>query len=93
MHRYLYIIAYDICKPGRLSKIRKVLKGYSTGGQKSVFECFLTQGELKKIIGIIKKIIDPKEDRVHIINLDARSKVHTLCIALPPHDPEFFYFG
>lgn len=93
MYRSLFLIAYDICKPQRLNRVRKVLKGYSTGGQKSVFECFLTQGELKKITEIIKKIINPEEDRVHIINLDARSKVHTFGIALPPHDPEFFYFG
>ena len=46
--RKLYLIAYDICEPGPVEPrtinfgftvITTVLKAYSTGGQKSVFEC------------------------------------------------------
>ena len=93
MQRDLYIVAYDICAPKRLNRVRYFLKGFSTGGQKSVFECFLTQGELREVITGISNIIDESIDRVHIFSLDGRSRSHTFGVAIPPKDPEFFYFG
>jgi CRISPR-associated protein Cas2 len=93
MQRDLYLVAYDICDPKRLSRTRNFLKGFSTGGQKSVFECFLTQGELREVVSGVSHIIDENADRVHIFSLDGRSRSHTLGVALPPKSPEFFYFG
>lgn len=93
MERSLYIIAYDITEPVRLNRVRYFLKGYSTGGQKSVYECFLTEGELKFVISNLKRLIFDEQDRVHIFRLDGRSRTHTLGIAIQPKDPQFFYFG
>jgi len=93
MERTLYLIAYDITNDKRLNSVRFFLKGYSTGGQKSVYECFLTEGELTVVTRILKKIINEKEDRIHIFTMDGRSRTHTLGIAVEPHDPEFFYIG
>lgn len=91
--RILYIIAYDITDMKRLGQVRYFLKGYSTGGQKSVYECFLEKEELKFIISKLKRLINHHEDRVHIFRIDGRSKVITLGIAIPPIDPEYFYIG
>ncbi|MCX7988620.1 MAG: CRISPR-associated endonuclease Cas2 [Thermodesulfovibrio sp.] len=91
--RILYIIAYDITDMKRLGQVRYFLKGYSTGGQKSVYECFLERDELKFIISKLKRLINPNEDRVHIFRIDGRSKVITLGIAVPPADPDYFYIG
>lgn len=93
MQRDLYIVAYDICAAKRLNRTRNFLKGFSTGGQKSVFECFLTQGELREVIASVVAIIDESTDRVHIFSLDGRSRAHTIGAAIPPKDPEYFYFG
>lgn len=93
MQRDLYIVAYDICTPKRLNRVRYFLKGFSTGGQKSVFECFLTQGELREVISGVSDIIDESVDRIHIFSLDGKSRSHILGAAVPPKDPEFFYFG
>lgn len=93
MERTLYLIAYDITENRRLSRVRTFLKGYSTGGQKSVYECFLTDGELRYVKKKIERIILPEEDRVHIFTMDGRSRTHTLGIALQPKDPEYFYVG
>lgn len=93
MSRTLYIIAYDITDPHRLNRVRYFLKGYSTGGQKSVYECFLTEGELKFIISNLKRLILEYKDRVHIFRLDGRSRTQTLGIALQPKNPEYFYIG
>ena len=91
--RCLYLIAYDITSNRRLSRVRKLLKGYSTGGQKSVYECFLSAGDREHAISSLKELIDPDEDRVHVFSLDGRSRTHTLGIAVQPKDPSFFYFG
>ena len=91
--RHLYLIAYDICDPKRLTRVREVLKGYSTGGQKSVYECWCTPAELRDVVAELRRLIVPDEDRVHVITLDGRSRPHTLGIAVPPADPAFLYFG
>ncbi len=91
--RPLFIIAYDISDDNRLNRLRKLLKGYSTGNQKSVYECFLTEGELKEIIEEITLIIDESCDRVHIFQFDFRRRIHSLGIGVPPKDPAYFYIG
>lgn len=93
MSRTLYLIAYDICDERRLAKVHYFLKNFSTGGQKSVYECFLSPAELERIKEGLKTLIHPFEDRIHIFTLDGRSKTHTLGIAIPPQDPSFFYIG
>lgn len=92
MGRTLYLIAYDITEDKRLNRVRQFLKGYSTGGQKSVYECFLTDGEIRYIKTKLEKLID-EEDRIHIFTMDGRSRTHTLGIAVQPKDPEYFYVG
>ncbi len=91
--RRLYLIAYDITDNRRLNRVRDFLKGYSTGGQKSVYECFLTDGEVNSVASKLRMFIEPEYDRVHIFPLDGRSRTHTLGIAAQPKDPSFFYFG
>jgi len=87
------LIAYDITQNKRLNRMRKYLKGYSTGGQKSVFECFLTPAEAGEISLVMEGMIRTDEDRVHIFSLDGASRTHTLGIGVQPKDPAFFYFG
>lgn len=91
--RRLYLIAYDVADPGRLNRVRELLKTYSTGGQKSVYECWCTPAELAEVTDALRRLIAPEEDRVHIARMDGRSRPHTLGIAVPPSDPAFFYFG
>jgi CRISPR-associated protein Cas2 len=93
MERALYLIAYDITNDRRLNRVRQFLEGYSTGGQKSVYECFLTDGELRYVKKKIERLIDEDEDRVHIFTMDGRSKTHTLGIAVQPKNPKYFYIG
>jgi CRISPR-associated protein Cas2 len=93
MERMLYLIAYDITNDGRLNRVRQFLKGYSTGGQKSVYECFLTDGELRYVKRKLERLIDDEDDRVHIFTMDGRSRTHALGIAVQPKDPEYFYIG
>lgn len=91
--RRLFCIAYDITDAKRLNTVRHFLKAYSTGGQKSVYECFLTGAELNKVIETLRGLIDTDADRLHIFSMDGRSRTHTLGIGVQPKDPAFFFFG
>lgn len=93
MARTLYLIAYDISEPNRLNAVRYCLKAYSTGGQKSVYECFLTDAELRQVMAELNGIINAEEDRIHVFTMDGRSKTHTLGTAVQPADPSYFYVG
>lgn len=90
--RNLWIAAYDVRDPKRLRLALQVLKGYSTGGQKSVFECFLTDGERGRLLREASAVLAP-EDSFLLVRLDPRSRIYTLGIAVPPEDPPFFYVG
>ncbi len=93
MDRTLYLIAYDITNNRRLNCVRHFLKGYSTGGQKSVYECFLSDCELNHVKTKLEGLIGEDEDRVHIFTMEGRSRTHTIGIAVQPKDPEYFYIG
>ncbi len=92
-YRDLYLAAYDISDPSRLRAILDAVKGFATGGQKSVYECFLSQGERDELIKSISRIIEPSKDSFILLRLDPRAQIKTLGIAVPPEDPPFFYFG
>ena len=91
--RRLFIAAYDISDAGRLRKALRVLKGYSTGGQKSVFECFLTPAEHQRLCREVDDVIDPGADSFILVPLEERTAVRTLGIAVPPENPSYFYAG
>lgn len=91
--RTLFIAAYDIAAPDRLRAALKVLRDYSTGGQKSVFECFLSDVEKRALLTEVAAVIDAEEDRFLLMRLEPRVKVVTLGIAVAPVDPDFYYVG
>ncbi|MGZ8226246.1 MAG: CRISPR-associated endonuclease Cas2 [Methylococcaceae bacterium] len=91
--RQLYIAAYDIADNKRLRKALYAVRAYASGGQKSVFECFLTGAEKRALLDEIGLIIDPLEDRFLLLKLDVRCRVRTLGKAVPPQDGSFYYVG
>lgn len=93
MNRQLYIAAYDVSDPTRLRKALEFVRYYACGGQKSVHECYLNRTEHRDLLHGIKKIIDPEKDRFVLVPIASHSKVHTLGIAVPPSDPNYFYLG
>jgi CRISPR-associated protein Cas2 len=91
--RTLHIAAYDIGDDDRLRDALKVLKGYASGRQKSVFECFLTQAERQRLLDEVRGVIDRVEDRFLLVRLDPRGKVRIRGRAIKPVDPPWFYVG
>jgi CRISPR-associated protein Cas2 len=70
--RTLYLVAYDVCEPHRLQRVCRYLTGYKVGGQKSVFEVWVTDAELRHIRAHLDDLMEPAEDRLHILALDPR---------------------
>ena len=91
--RTLYIAAYDISDNRRLRRAHHVLKGYATGGQKSVFECFLSEMERRQLLADVRDVIDESEDRFILLRLEQRATLRTLGTAVKPADPDLFYVG
>ncbi len=91
--RQLYLAAYDISSNRRLRKALHVLRGYASGGQKSVFECYLTYAEKSCLLKSISTIIDPNEDRFIVLKLSGGSHIHTLGKAVLPQDGFYYYVG
>jgi len=92
-NRVLHIAAYDVSNPVRMREALQILKGYASGRQKSVFECFLTAAERRELLARMRGLLDPDEDRFLILRLDPRGKIRTRGKAVKPQDPPWFYVG
>jgi CRISPR-associated protein Cas2 len=91
--RHLFIAAYDVSDAQRLRDALKVLKGYASGRQKSVFECFLTPAERRALLKEIADVLDAVEDRFMLLRLEPRGKVRVRGTGVKPIDPPWFYVG
>lgn len=91
--RTLYLAAYDVASPARLRAALHLVKAYATGGQKSVYECFLSDAEKGDLFADMALVLDEAKDRFALVRIEGRATVHVLGKACPPSDPDYFYFG
>lgn len=61
--RTLYLAAYDVTDPDRLERALYIMKNYASGGQKSVFECYLSDRERDRLVMDIEAVLDWRTDR------------------------------
>lgn len=69
MERDFFVMVYDIPNDKRRAKLAKSLESLGGRVQYSVFELYLTQSELERLIKRMQKIIAEKEDSIRIYNL------------------------
>ncbi|HPY39183.1 MAG TPA: hypothetical protein PLM98_01590 [Thiolinea sp.] len=91
--RLLYLASYDVCEDGRLRAALACVRAYATGGQKSVHEVWLSSAEKGELLLEMNLLLNLHEDSFLLIRLDPRQRVHTLGIAIPPSNPDWFYVG
>ena len=91
--RQLFLAAYDVRDDSRLRRALHVLKDYTCGDQKSVFECYLTPNERKKLISRVLSVICEDEDYFLIVPLRQSAPVKAIGMATPPIDAGFLYIG
>jgi CRISPR-associated protein Cas2 len=91
--RTLWLVAYDIRSPHRLGEVLGVVKAWSTGGQKSVHECWLTAGELAALRRELATLVVSAEDSVLFVAPDPSRGVRVLGRGIRPRDSRFFFVG
>ncbi len=90
MKRLLYLAAYDISSATRLREALHVLRDFSTGGQKSVFECYLTRSEKKELLARINSVIEPQDDRFFLVSLGNELRCDAMGRGVIPSNPKYF---
>lgn len=88
--RILYLICYDITDPKRLQQVGHYLKGYKVDGQKSVYECWVTESERRIILERLDQLTEPAADRIQLFQLDPRQQVQCYGQATHFTDKGFF---
>lgn len=74
INRTYYLIAYDISDSNRLKQIHKKIEAYAVSGQKSFYECWLTDNEFSHFKQEINEIIDVIKDKIIIFQLPQYTK-------------------
>jgi CRISPR-associated protein Cas2 len=82
MPELLYLIIYDLpdhkTANKRRDRLHKLLSGYGTWTQYSVFECFLSVLQFTKLQIQIEKLINSQEDSVRIYVLNHKAIRQTI---------------
>jgi len=89
--RNRYVVSYDICDAKRLRRVHRLMRGYGTPLQYSVFQCDLSQSERVLLIEALTPIIHHREDQVMLINLgpaQSRGCESIEVMGRPKEDPE-----
>lgn len=80
--KLFYLIIYDLpdTKPAnkRRTRLHKLLSGYGTWTQYSVFECFLNSVQFIKLQQQIERLINSQEDSVRVYVLDVSALKRTI---------------
>jgi CRISPR-associated protein Cas2 len=86
-----YVIAYDIPDDRRRTKVYKILSGFGTWTQYSLFECFLSKKELVQLRAKLAKHLRETQDSVRFYPLCAAclDKVETVGGEPPKEDVTF----
>ncbi|MFA7667761.1 MAG: CRISPR-associated endonuclease Cas2 [Burkholderiaceae bacterium] len=93
MSRKLFVVAYDVREPKRLTAALHAVRGYASGGQKSAYECWLSDTEQRELEAQLSRVLDLGADSIAFFPLELRHPVSTLGIATEPKDPDFYYIG
>lgn len=91
--RLLYIASYDITQNKRRRKVHAAIKQVATGGQKSAYECYVSDKERNDLFRICTSIVDQTDDRFALLPIEMTSEPILCGTAIAPIDPEFFYVG
>ncbi len=80
-----YIIAYDIPNDRRRTKVHKLLCGFGTWTQYSLFELWLTSKEVIQLRYRLDRLLDPQRDHLRFYSMcqSCAGKVETIGMELP----------
>ena len=91
--RNLFLVGYDIREnPVRRHALRDV-QHHALGGQKSFYECWLSDSELSILMAQMRSRIHKDTDRVIFIRLDGRNQSLQLGQAEPIDNADYFHIA
>lgn len=93
MTKKLYLVAYDVRTASRLKKAINILKDYSSVGQKSVFECWLSPSEKQQLEERLENQLDTSEDSIMLSALTKPHPIRTLGTAPIKETQALIYLG
>lgn len=91
--RSLWLVAYDVRCPRRLAVVLDLVKAWSTGGQKSVHECWLTPTEFRSLHARLCGAIALGEDNLMFVQPEPKAGVRVLGVGVAPRDQRYFWIG
>ncbi len=80
MQRTRFLVCYDISHPKRLRRVAKVLEGYGSRLQFSVFECPLDKQRLAEVRTKLWDVLRQDEDQVLFVSLGPENTEASLII-------------
>ncbi len=88
--RTFYLLTYDIADPKRLAKVAKVMEAHCERVQDSVFEAYLNENELNRLLKKVSKLMEMKKDslRVYMLCGACRGKIRCIGIGKVTQPPE-----
>jgi len=88
----LVLVVYDIADDKRRLKLSNFLEGHGRRVQESVFECFVSLEQMKKLHEKVKKRVKPDVDNVRFywIPSDALPKALAIGSELPKPPPNVY---
>lgn len=74
----LILVCYDISDPRRLRRVARICEGFGARAQRSVFECFLDERQLRALQRKLDVVLNRELDRIDFIRLcgKCRSGIH-----------------
>lgn len=61
---HVWVVSYDISDDSDRNRIAELLEGWGRRIQFSVFECRLTERQMKRLRGRVRRLADPRRDSV-----------------------------
>ncbi len=89
----LYLIAYDIANPRRLSHVHRTLKKLGLPVQYSVFTVVMKRKSLLRLLECLNALIKKTEDDIRCYRLPERTDIKTLGRQYFPEDVMLFTDG
>jgi CRISPR-associated protein Cas2 len=89
--RSRFLVTYDVSDPKRLRQVFKVMKGFGTWLQLSVFSCDLTEMTLVLMKAELTKVMHHTEDAVLIVDVgpsDGRGMTSFECLGRATRPPD-----
>lgn len=84
IHRYHYLVCYDISSPRRLQKVGRISRRYGTPFQYSVIYFYGSEQELDDFLDELESVIDDSEDDIRAYRINSVDSIITLGEPLLP---------